>query len=325
MRKFVRVVFQRAALASVLGLATWTGTALGTEIRLLSMNMHGAGADDGKSIDETIAVFKAVNADIIAAIETVAEPDPCNPGTTNCLAPDLSRAADLAKAMGYNFHEFKHNTETHWADAVLTKYEIGKETPNGTGVELNVDGKKVVVYAMNLNDAPYVPYQLLNIEYGKYSFIKTEAEAIAMAKQAHGKALELLLADVASEQDATAQFVMGDFNEPSHLDWTEQAVAAKLQPIVVHWPFTTGFEATGFLDSFRSQFPDVVAKPGFTWTTTTEPTDTSDHHDRIDFILTKGVTIKSAAIVGEKVPQADLVITPWPSDHRASMAVVDLK
>ena len=49
-----------------------------------------------------------------------------------------------------------------------------------------------------------------------------------------------------------------------------------------------------------------------------------DHHDRIDFILAraKNLTVISAGIVGEKAPEADLVVTPWPSDHRASMAVV---
>jgi hypothetical protein len=32
--------------------------------------------------------------------------------------------------------------------------------------------------------------------------------------------------------------------------------------------------------------------------------------------------VLSAGIVGEKAPEADLVVTPWPSDHRASMAVI---
>ena len=291
-------------------------------VTLLSMNMWGAGGNAQKPIDETMAVMKAVNADIIAVQETVPEPDPCT--ADECKATDASRAKDIAAALGYNYHEFAHNTVAHWADAVISKYPFGKETPNGNGVEINVNGKIVVAYSHNLPDAPYGPYQLLNIEYGKWPFVSTAEDAVKYAGIARGKAIASIVEDIRAEKDAAAQFVMGDFNEPSHLDWSDKAVAAKLQPLVVPWPSTKAIEDEGFVDTFRSAFPDVVAKPGMTWTPTTEPTDPQDHHDRIDFILAKapGVKIEKAGIVGEKAPEADIVVTPWPSDHRATMAVV---
>ncbi|MFT3988235.1 endonuclease/exonuclease/phosphatase family protein [Aestuariivirga sp.] len=291
-------------------------------LTLLSMNMWGAGANAQKPIDETVAVFKAVNADIIAVQETVPEPDPCTAEV--CQATENSRLKDLADALGYHYHEFKHNTDNHWADGVLSKYPFGQETPNGVGVEIDVNGRKIVVYSMNLDDAPYQPYQLLNIEYDKSPFIKTAAEAEEWASKTRGKALELLVADIKAEEAADAQFVMGDFNEPSHWDWTENAVKAGHQPLAVNWPTTRGVEAQGFVDTFRTAFPDEVAKPGMTWTPTTSPDDKEDHHDRIDFILAKSKELKviSAGIVGEKAPEADLVVTPWPSDHRATMAKV---
>ena len=297
--------------------------ALAEDLTLLSMNMWGAGANDGKSIEETVAVMKATGADIIAAIETVPEPDPCEAGIENCPAGEASRAKDLAAALGFYYHEFKHNTHVHWADAILSKYPFGAETPSGAGVEIDVNGRKVVAYAMNLNDAPYQPYQLLNIEYGTFPFLKTAEEAIAAAAATRGPGLAEVLADMAFEKEAAAQFVMGDFNEPSGLDWTEAAVKAGLQPMVVAWPFTKGLEDAGMTDTFRATFPDVVAKPGITWTPTTEATDPEDHHDRIDFVFASpGVKVLSAGIVGEKAPEADLVVTPWPADHRATMAKV---
>ena len=78
-------------------------------------------------------------------------------------------------------------------------------------------------------------------------------------------------------------------------------------------------ENEGFVDAFRVVFPDEVAKPGFTWTPSTEPTDPEDHHDRIDFVFARApkLEVLSAGIVGEKAPEADIVVTPWPSDHRA--------
>ena len=315
--------FHRMLLPPVLLFSLFTPAhAAGQKLTLLSFNMWGAGANAQKPIDETVAVIKASGADIIGAQETVPEPDPCTADV--CAATDNSRAADIAKALGYYHHELKHNTENHWADAIISKYPFGKETPNGVGVEIDVNGRKIVAYSMNLDDAPYQPYQLLNIEYGNWPYLKTAAEAIKAAIETRGKALALLVADIQSEAAADAQFVMGDFNEPSHWDWTEKAVKAGHQPLAVAYPTTKGVEAEGFVDTFRVAFPDEVAKPGITWTPTTEPTDSQDHHDRIDFVLAKSKNLKviSAGIVGEKAPEADLVVTPWPSDHRATMAVV---
>jgi hypothetical protein len=125
-------------------------------------------------------------------------------------------------------------------------------------------------------------------------------------------------------EGADAAFIFGDFNEPSHRDWTPEAVAAGLQPLVVPYPTTMAIEEKGFIDAFRAAVPDVVAHPAFTWTPTSEPSAPDDHHDRIDFVFARGANLKveSAAIVGEKAPEADIVSTPWPSDHRAVAATV---
>ena len=49
-----------------------------------------------------------------------------------------------------------------------------------------------------------------------------------------------------------------------------------------------------------------------------------DHHDRIDFVFARGddLTVEDASIVGEAEPQAQIVVDPWPSDHRAVVATV---
>jgi exodeoxyribonuclease III len=292
------------------------------KLTLLSMNMWGAGANDGKTIAQTVAVMRASKADIIAAQETVPEPDPCTADV--CKASNNSRAKQIAAALGFYYYEFRRNTENHWADAVFSRYPIGKPTPNGVGIEINFNGAKIVAYSMNLDDGPYQPYQLLNIEYGNAPFLKTAKQAIQSAQETRGEALRLLIADIKAESDAMAQFVMGDFNEPSFRDWTTRAAAIGRHPLAVGWPTTRGLEDQGFVDTFRAVFPDEIAKPGMTWTPRTKPSDKDDHHDRIDFVFAraKGLRVLSVGIVGEKKPEADLVVRPWPSDHRASMAVV---
>ena len=49
---------------------------------------------------------------------------------------------------------------------------------------------------------------------------------------------------------------------------------------------------------------------------------TVTHHDRIDFVYFKGEGLQLTAgrIVGEDKKNADIVISPYPSDHRAVVA-----
>ncbi len=58
----------------------------------------------------------------------------------------------------------------------------------------------------------------------------------------------------------------------------------------------------------------------------TKESEPSDHHDRIDFIFFEGsgVKIEHIEIVGEDREHADIVVTPYPSDHRAVVATFTL-
>ena len=121
--------------------------------------------------------------------------------------------------------------------------------------------------------------------------------------------------------------IFGDFNEPSHLDWTERAAAAGIHPLAVPFPLSRALEDLGFVDAVRAVYPDEVAKPAFTWSAVAQPDDPTVHHDRIAFILVRGtgLSVESVSILGEKAPEADLVVAPWPSDHRAVRAVIRIE
>lgn len=294
-----------------------------TELTVMSYNIWGGGTNDKKPLDETIAAIKAVNPDIIGVLETVAEPDPCD--ADNCEPKGQSVAKELAGKLGYFYYNQNKRNVALWSGAILSRYPIGKATDNDLGVEIDVKGRKVFAFSLHLTDFPYQPYQLLNIDYGPAPFLKTADEAIASAKTTRGPAVDLFMQDLKAASAADAVFVFGDFNEPSHLDWTEAVAKAGKQPLAVAWPTSRRIvEEGGFTDLFRAAFPDPVTKPGFTWTPTTEASDKSDHHDRIDFTYGKAaaLTVVRAGIVGEKAPEADIVVSPWPSDHRATMATV---
>ncbi len=310
------------AAALMLAMAAEPARAQQTSLTVMTFNIWGGGANEQKPIDETVAVIKAVNADIIGVQETRLESDPCTAEV--CPAAGESVAKKLADALGYFAYDQTASNDALWANAILSRYPIGQATPNDLGVTISVAGRKVQVFNIHLDDAPYQPYQLLGIEYGPFPYLKTAEEAIKAATETRGSALKLLFDDMASAGEADATFVFGDFNEPSHRDWTEAAVKTGRQPMVVAYPTVKAIEDKGFVDTFRAIFPDPAAKPAFTWTPTGDPAATDDHHDRIDFALAraKALEVVAAGIVGEKTPEADIVVTPWPSDHRASYAKV---
>jgi exonuclease III len=175
--------------------------------------------------------------------------------------------------------------------------------------------------------APYQPYQLLNIPYHDGRFITSEQEAIAAAKKARGHQVAELLQDVQSVGADAPVFITGDFNEPSHLDWTQPAADAKKCPIRVEWPTTKALADAGFVDALRQVRPDAVNDRADTWTPTTDPSDPKDRHDRIDLVLCRGRAIKvvDAKLVGEDPRFAQIVVAPYPSDHRAVVAEFELR
>lgn len=123
-------------------------------------------------------------------------------------------------------------------------------------------------------------------------------------------------------------FFTGDFNSPSWRDWTREVVRAQgWQPptvrsfaprIPIRWPVSVRMEAAGFRDSYREVHPDAIAEPGFTWTSGHPGISPWDVFDRIDFVWAAGpAETLDSRIVGDDAPVSDLVIEPWPSDHRA--------
>src|SRR5262249_24422311 len=152
-------------------------------------------------------------------------------------------------------------------------------------------------------------------------FVSTEEEAVAEARAARGREVDAVVAALAGKDLVVTG---GDFNEPSHQDWTEAVAKAGRQPLKVAWPSTKAFTDAGFTDAYRPVYPDPLAHPGFTWTPTTRPDDPKDHHDRIDFLFERGLRPLKVQIVGENAQNADIVVAPYPTDHRGVLATFAL-
>ncbi len=274
-------------------------------LRVMTFNLWHGGDAGGQPIERSAAVIRAARADIIGLQETAGY-------AQEGVRPDHARV--LAKLLG--FHYFDQGGRT----AVLSRYPIQNSTPSKWGVEIEVpEFGSIYLFNAHLSPAPYQPYQLLSIPYHNGKFIKTEEEAVAEAKAARGGQVERLLAEIRPVlADGHVVFLTGDFNEPSHLDWTKAVVHARHCPVAVQWPTSSAIIQVGLQDGFRTVYNDPVSHRGLTWTPLTNGNDPKDHHDRIDIVYSfKQATAVSAAVVGESNDYANIVVKDYPSDHRA--------
>ncbi|WP_373649499.1 endonuclease/exonuclease/phosphatase family protein [Schlesneria sp. DSM 10557] len=287
-------------------------------LRVMSFNMWVGGDASRQPFERTVEVVRAAKADIVGLQETG--------GLAPQDQPRPDHARRLAEALGWSYHE--QGSSTGMARiGIISRYPItGSVGKPAIGATVSLpSGRTVDVFNIHMAHAPYQPYQLLNIPYAGAPFLKTAEEAVASANEARRAQVNEVLQALKSSK-SSQQFITGDFNEPSYLDWTEEAVQALHHPLVVEWPATKAFAEAGFRDSYRVLFPDPVKHPGFTWTTLTKRDNPKDHHDRIDFVLSHGpATIKATEIVGDSQESADIVVTPYPSDHRAVVSTFVLE
>ncbi len=182
---------------------------------------------------------------------------------------------------------------------------------------------KVVTIA-NIHNPSY-PYTVNMMRLGT----ATKAEILQIERHVRIRWMQPFLDSLAPQLEAgDPVFFTGDFNAPSWRDWTPEVIdALGWQPATlryraprfpVRWPPSVVMERAGFRDSFREVHPDAITDPGFTWTSGHPGISPWDVFDRIDFVWAAGSSETVASrVVGDDDPMSDIVVEPWPSDHRA--------
>jgi endonuclease/exonuclease/phosphatase family metal-dependent hydrolase len=174
-------------------------------------------------------------------------------------------------------------------------------------------GRFVAVSNVHLPSDPYGPYLVRDGE--------PRSAVLALERSTRVPAIRQQL-DVLPElaSSGVPVFLTGDFNSPSHLDWTPAVDAVRgdvRYPVV--WPVSKALADAGFRDSYREVHPDPVAVPGFTWTPPgTLESVAGEVHDRIDWVLVHGpAETLGTKLVGEADgPDVDVERDPYPTDHR---------
>lgn len=220
-------------------------------------------------------------------------------------------------------------------------------------VRIDVDGIDVLVYPAHLDYthyACYLPRGYDGVTWKQLPAPLADVKAVVKMNResTRDEAMAAFVAEAASEK-ADLIILAGDFNEPSHLDWTESTAGLyDHRGCVVPWDCSVMLYEAGFRDVYRVIHPYPVTHPGFTYPSDNpdkEPKDLTwapeaDERDRIDFIyyLANDKCVpENAVVVGPSGSVVrcgraeetghDTFIRPlgvWPTDHKGVMATFRL-
>ncbi len=244
--------------------------------------------------------------------------------------------------------------------AVLAKYPIEEQKPLYRPEEqigavlktkIKVHGKPFLFYAVHLDYkdyACYLPrgYNGATWERMDHSISNVDEIMAANRKSMRDEAIRDIIADSKKESKEQTIIIAGDFNEPSHLDWTKATQNMfDHNGAIVPWDCSVMLQEAKFIDAFRKQYPNPVSHPGFTFPAYNKDAEfkkltwapLADDRDRIDYIYykpAKQVKLKDIKIVGpvetirygKIAPKdsKDVFLTPksiWPTDHKGLLAI----
>lgn len=232
-----------------------------TRLTVMSYNVwkNWSQVDDGfrKGIDS----IKASGADIVGLQEA---------------SPEL--ADRIADSMGW-FRGGKSGGSAQ----IVSRFPIGEtmaiDRLGGAVIRISDKPKReIVVFNCHLDYLFYGPYAAAKPGATPESIL---AEENRSQRAAQMKGMLAFMKERLDAANGTPVFLTGDFNGPSHLDWT-----AGLHGNIGHvtWPASSLVTGAGMADSFRTAHPDPAKEPGFTWSTIHKA---GEPQDRIDFPITR--------------------------------------
>lgn len=293
----------------------------------------------GTALDQIIGVMQAVDADIYGLQET-----------------DQGQGPIIAAALGYHHAQGAHGP----GRSFVSRYPISQVSPAAHAARVQVsDSQQVWVVNTHVGlhpdwEASYIPYsashglseqQMIDNVLGLDNWVT------------HVQEITAELAPIISNGQGVPIFFTGDFNEPSHLDWTQAQVDAGIIPRAVNAPLSrvmtdglqvdrvadlvdrngniiqsnvhieVDYDGFKFQDSYHvdrvQDGQDEVSRRGYTWT----PSGGSRDDDRIDFVYFQGtsVSVLDSLVFGESGGLGvDIGLDNYPSDHRGVVSTFSI-
>lgn len=224
----------------------------------------------------------------------------------------------VAKATGWEYCDARTQT--------ISRYPlITPQERDALEVLVAVEpGKVFAVINVHLSSTGYGP--------NKAAAGASESELVANESERLAEMKPALDATARLQEQGIPVVLTGDFNSPSHRDWTIDTAGMREHVSAVPWPVTRAIEDSGLVDAYRVVFPDPETDPGLTWPASRpevgsfNPGPAGKPADRIDMtFVTDDITVESAEVVGEEeAPDTDIAVEPWPTDHRGVVTSLEV-
>ncbi|MEV5834476.1 endonuclease/exonuclease/phosphatase family protein [Nocardia sp. NPDC052112] len=317
------------------------------EIRVLALNTWHSGSKVADGIQLITDLIISTQASIVLLSEATE--------ATTAVAAELRRR-------GHEFHAVPSRDT-----GILSMFPVEDSADLRWMVKarLRIDGKRLTVYSAHLeyrwyaSNLPrgYGPGAPAPGEFAEHEWNKLpegpviDPAVIERVNAASGRCevISDFLADTKAEiADGASVIIGGDLNEPSLLDWTP--ATANLfdhNGVVLAWETTRRLQQAGFIDAYRSMYPDPATHPGLTWPSDNIDVDVAelawapeaDERDRVDYIFARGAALRLSAvgIIGprgsimrgtrlQESTQDNFLDSPaqWGSDHKGIFATYQL-
>ncbi|MFE0762478.1 endonuclease/exonuclease/phosphatase family protein [Streptomyces smyrnaeus] len=248
----------------------------------------------------------------------------------------------LAERLGWYYHQYPRLNDDPIDDkdvGLLSRYPIDHDA-SGLGehylrTAVTIGALTLQVCTVHLDHTSYGPDKAPPGTRRFTPAVQAQEDASDRAEEMKDHILAPLtpFTDRADEQPV---LILGDFNSPSHLDWTSEVSTPPF-----NWPATQLLEDAAFTDSYRAVHPDPSANLGLTWSPVTlwrQELQRVEPLDRIDFIFHKGSRLRPldshTLVTGNPAPAEEhpawedhprYRYNTWPSDHAALITTYEIQ
>ncbi|KAK2603723.1 hypothetical protein QQS21_004099 [Conoideocrella luteorostrata] len=214
---------------------------------------------------------------------------------------------------------------------IISRYPIVEKYPaSGVGGSVRIaldQDLEINVWNVHLGYDPYGPYD--------FCFSNMTREQVLNRESISGRTEQIKqiikeMEPQLANADRIPVILTGDFNAPSHLDWTNFTRSLHCDVGSFDWPTSKYPIAAGMTDSFREVHRNPRTEPGITWspiylTNELRP----EPKDRIDFIYKKGKHLRAykseTVVAGKPRPEPNHQDNEWTSDHAAVNTIFKLR
>ncbi|TQW02389.1 exonuclease III [Cordyceps javanica] len=212
--------------------------------------------------------------------------------------------------------------------AIISRYHIAEvlDAPDRSGaVRIGLDRtvNDIIFWNCHLGYDPYGPYDFC---FDHMSFDEVMRREAQSGRTPQITAILKSMKNSIENAEEVPLIFTGDFNAPSHIDWTDATKDQHCGVGYTEWPTSKYPADAGLVDSYRVVHTDPVSEPGNTWSPIyLDNAGRKEPMDRIDFVYHKGrkltVVDSKAVVEGQPTPQPNHSDNEWPSDHKAVLTV----